>query len=90
MSEDEVFMLYNFSMNIFKQHYTYAQTRDSVSQPVVWAYDQGCYRVGTGAGLRHKTLQFSQQQPGEAGLDVGCSTGRLTGLATQAVGFDTL
>ena len=88
MSEGDVFILYNCSMNMLKRKDSNQETTGIVMHHMVWAYDLGCYLVGMGARFRRKTLQFSQLQSGEHVLDVGCGTGVLTRLVAEQVGND--
>lgn len=50
------------------------------------AYDVLCARIGLGAAFRDQTLGYAHSRQGERVLDVGCGTGVLTRLASQAVG----
>lgn len=86
MSEYEVLIHYNSSMNILKQHDTNPETKGIVMHHLAWAYDLSCYLVGMGSRFRRETLQSAQLQPGEHVLDVGCGTGVLTRLAAELVG----
>lgn len=49
-------------------------------------YDWWCARVGLGSAFRARTLEYAALKPGENVLDVGCGTGVLTRLASDAVG----
>ena len=49
-------------------------------------YDQMCWLMSLGMGMRRRTLGVAELKRGERVLDVGCGTGVLTRLAADAVG----
>jgi ubiquinone/menaquinone biosynthesis C-methylase UbiE len=64
------------------------ETRGMTLGWLALVYDWLCSTMGLGTAFRTLTLAHAALRPGEQVLDVGCGTGVLTRLASDAVGPD--